>query len=539
MSNSKTILLTVCSLLVAYGLIAQKHDYNFLYKSVGFNPNPRSGASITYNEDIQDIEIGMFDWAGGVGASPVLSDRDGIFLGFTNAIHVYDSLGRVAINGEYNNVVGASSAFFITIAPYHAGRLVGHSSQFIPINDSLYYLFFLSQETYQALPEYEITTPQEKGWVLAGYSNGLYLSKVRLNAQGRLYINEDEKAVKLIDDLLGLQELIFCKKADNDGWWALMPRAEKPEAYRLSMNGVGVIESIDTVYFSDQNGRLFSDKQMAFNHRGDKLVRITGQSTACFWDKLEVFDFDRCTGEVNRIFLDSLSQPNLFSFDRDVQFSANDQFLYFAQGSVLYQFDMTDPQFFEHREIVAEWDGFLYLGGLQPLFGQMWELPNGKILVGSFVATPYLHYIHEPNKKGTACNFEQRAIKFPLDPLGTCDSCRVEISGLPSYPQYRMKPLPEPCNTSITSGALSDGLKISPNPSSDHIAIDLSEFDRDILSVEIIDVHGSRVHATYEANKWSENLVIDVSTLTDGLYYILLHFEDQSSMKSGFVVLKP
>ncbi len=519
------ITILVCGLLTTYQSFGQKHDYHFFQKNI---PS-QSGMHAYYSDSLADIVFEQFVWdEGTVSNTPALSDKDGNFLCFSNNRYMYDSIGRVAINGDSMGVGWFQEYIMPMVGPEHKGLGTGQNAAFIPIDDSLFYYFHKSSEIWIGNPDYAINL-YEKGYRITTYSDGLYLTKVRLDRDGRIYILPEEKKNVLIDDLLMLEQLAFCKKANNEGWWIIVPKIESGDAYRLSLSSSGVIESIQSFDFSENNNRLVFISRLNFNPAGDKLARLIYRIPSDLSQILEIWDFDRCTGEVGeRIYYDSLADNNEYKMGGDIEFSESGTYMYIALSEYILQMDMDDMT--SPMDTIAKWDGFFYFSFLPPLLGEMIRLPNGKILVGSFVSTPYLHYIHEPDNKGSACNFEQRALRMPDDPLN--GNIGTDFEGFPTFPPYRMPPSEYVCEDAIAeeSEAVYD-IKVYPNPTVGKFIIDFSESIVDIAKVEIYDTQGHLYKSIHKSYGQSMIPIDDMAVLA-GIYIIKIE------MDKGDVVYK-
>ncbi len=444
---------------------AQNFDYSFINRSTSLG----SGVEIIYSDSLADITISVFDWLGTVSGSPVLSDTSGNLLGYFNCRNVYDSIGRIAINGD-NMAVGFYQNFLFPSLPEHEGLGNGGNCAFIPITDSLFYLFYKSSEIWVGAPEFAIHF-EEQGHDLSSYSEGLYLTKVRLNSDHRLFILESEKHILLSDELFQYKNLLFCKHANGIDWWLIVPHALGSQASRFLVFADGQIEHFDDIEFSDNFWRVRSTSEFAFSPSGENLVRIIIRPIENFKHIFEYFKFNRCDGTVDRLFVDSLDLPQKYTFGADVEFSDNGKYLYTAIGSLILQMDVTKEAFFLDRDTIAKWDGFLYQGFLEPIFDALWKLPNGRILVASGVSTPFLHYILEPDKPGDQCHFQQRAIMLPIDPLN--EPYGVAIESLPRFPPFRMAALTTLCTNSISAEDFDlNQIQLFPNPTFGNLTLE-------------------------------------------------------------------
>lgn len=507
------IFIMVCCFIAAYHSNAQKYDYNYINRSFPSG----SGVSINYNDTVQDINIDIFEWEGTVSYSPVLSDKQGKFLGYFNCRNVYDSIGRVAINGD-SMAVGYFLNFFFQFLPEHEGLGNAGNSLFIPINDSLFYLLYKSAELWTGAPDFAVHF-EEKGKRLSSYSDGLYLSKIRLNNQNRLYILPDEKHILLVDDLFQFRNLITCKHANGLDWWLIIPKALTSEASRILIRADGVIEILDNIEFSDNYWRTRSMTACKVSPDGNVIARFIVRPDTIFEHLLELFHFNRCEGTTERFLFDSIPLTNRFTSAGDIEFSENGRYLYIANGEIILQMDLEAPNFFSNPDTIARWDGYLYYDILAPIFDCLWRLPNGKILVSSMEATPFLHYITNPNLPGETCMFEQRAIMLPVDPLN--EPYGVFITALPNFPPFRMPALTTPCSSSLAEEQSKTLISLYPNPSKDRIIVENAQG----LNIIVYNIYG---HPLLHVKVPDDENLYDISLENQlpGIYFF--SFKDKS-----------
>ena len=497
-----------CLLLQACYGFAQKYDYNFLERSSAIG----SSVYIHYNDTLQDISIQELPWEGTVFGSPALSDKDGKFLGYFNSRNLYDSIGRVAINGD-SMAVGFFENYYFPFLPEHEGLGNNQNCAFIPINDSLYYLVYKSEEVWVGAPDFAIHFT-EKGKKLSSYSDGLYLTKVRLNKDRRLYVLPEEKHILLVDDLFQMRNLMLCKQANGKDWWLVVPKALDSLASRLLIKANGDIEYFPDIVFSSNYWRVRSVAQFDFSPDGEYLARLIHRPDTIFKDIIELFHFDRCEGRVQLLKSDSLLLPPYFSSGADVIFSTNSRFLYVALGSIILQYDMQDELLLERRDTIAIWDGVTYFG-YHPLFQWLWRLPNGKILIAGVEFTPFLHYIEDPDQKGEACDFIQRAIELPIDPLN--EPYGTYIGGLPDFLPFRMGPLETPCTITSENPLELVPLKIFPNPAVDIFSI---SYPSPIYEVEIFSIDGLQMEDLY-FHEMLDHYEFATTNWTPGVYVVV------------------
>ncbi len=518
-------IIMVCCLITAYHVFGQKYDYNYIDRSFSSG----SAVSIQYSDTSEDIEIGIFPWEGTVSYSPILSDSSGIFLGYFNCRNIYDSIGRVAINGD-SMAVGYFLNYLFQNLPEHEGLGNGGNSFFIPITDSLYYLFYKSAELWIGAPGFAINFI-EKGIKLTSYSDGLYLTKVRRNADHRLYILPEEKHILLVDDLFQFADLIPCKHANGKDWWIIAPKALNSKASRLLIKSDGSIELLGDIEFSDNYWRVRSMTSCKMSPDGSMLARFFMRPNVLFDNLLELFHFDRCEGTVERFFLDSIPLTHRFTSYGDIEFSESGRYVYIANGEIILQLDLNDPDFFSNKDTIGIWDGYEYVDFFATLFDCFWRLPNGKILVASGVATPFLHYIHEPDLPGDACMFEQRAIELPPDPLN--EPFGAFLTALPNFPPFRMEALSTSCSTSVSVNDKHHTIVLYPNPTDGHFNITHASG----LDVMVYNLQGVLLHI-YRISPEEDVFSIPMEDHAPGLYVFV--FRDKSgavvSVKKGVKV---
>ncbi len=507
----KQIALGTCLFFTSHQCFSQKFDFNYLNRSTPYG----SGVSIKYSELLKDISIDIINLPGTVSGSPILSDSSGEFLGYYNTRNLYDSIGRIAVNGD-SLAVGYFQNYLFSNLPEHEGLGNGANCAFIPINDSLYYLFNKSSELWPEAPGFKVNF-EEKGHHITSYSDGLFLTKVHVNKENhRLFILEGEKQVQISEELFQYKNLMFCKHANGKDWWLIIPKALDNKACRFLIYENGDVVQLDDILFSDNYWRVRSTTEFAFSPDGSYLARLIVRPIEGFKHIFELFNFDRCDGTISAILNDSLSLPEKYTNGAGVEFSENGRFIYLALGSLILQMDLNKNDFFNKRDTIGQWDGYLYFSFLEPIFDALWRLPNGKILVASAVSTPFLHYIKEPNLKGDSCGFEQRAIMLPEDPLNI--PYGVTIEALPRFPLFRMKALESPCtiNTERSLDNLAT-LNIYPNPANDllHI-INAQGMEFDVYSMDGRLVFNRKIVD-------SQYFSFSVANFNPGLYIILFH----------------
>src|SRR5690606_481254 len=125
---------SICCLFVSAK--AQKNDYHYLNR-VG----SRGGIQLSWNESESRLETSILDVGGDIAGPAMIISNSGQMLGYFNCINLFDSLDRLAINGEDFNLKGFTfREIFVPIFGENA-LLTGQLAAVLPFpNDSLFVL---------------------------------------------------------------------------------------------------------------------------------------------------------------------------------------------------------------------------------------------------------------------------------------------------------------------------------------------------------------------------------------------------------------
>ena len=250
------------------------------------------------------------------------------------------------------------------------------------------------------------------------------------------------------------------------------------------------------------------------------------------------FDFDRCTGAIslnriifpaqlsnyNRIFWEGAYSPNgnVFYVSRN-SYGGN-----FGNYNYLLQYDLTATN------IPASCDTLNYTTYPHEDCGAVRLAPDGKIyyahayLSTSAISYPYQdtmrNYINEnlgvvnnPDVVGAGCNFAP--FSFHLGGKRT-------YWGLPNNPDYSLGRLVgSPCDTlqwSSSPPAPQRGelIRLSPNPFSSKINIELIDFKNENWQLKIFDAMGKEILFQKITKEKTE---IDLRKINNGMYYVMVY----------------
>ncbi|MBN8677440.1 MAG: T9SS type A sorting domain-containing protein [Chitinophagales bacterium] len=270
------------------------------------------------------------------------------------------------------------------------------------------------------------------------------------------------------------------KHANGRDWWVLIPEAEV-NIYNFYLLTPDTIMGPLTQNLEDSEAALYP--KAAWNSfvspDGKKFghVTLTWVDGVNRFNRIFLYDFDRCTGALSNRQILKVDDPEVFASWAHI--SPNSRYMYFqiAQNK-LYQYDLQAPDLEASRLLIAEHDGFTTPLGFSTAFFGMATAPNGKIYMCTTSGTYYYHTIHSPNKRGTACDFRQHDLELPT----------VSDNLMPLYPNFRLGPV---------DGSSCDTLGINNNP-----VADFRWEQKDTLSPLIVDFTDL---SYFEPEYWSWN----------------------------------
>lgn len=358
----------------------------------------------------------------------------------------------------------------------------------------LYHIFHVGEKDHVGL-----------GW---GYER-LYHSVVDMtiaNGRGGVLVKSD----LLFDEVIN-EGLSAVKHGDGISWW-LTTRENGDESGTGCSNRYFkflIQEESVSGPFVQEIGisdciRDYPAGRAKFFSKGDRMIYID------YFDKLaELYDFDRCTGE--------LSNPILLGMELTpygAEVSPDGRYLYIVDidnpgfSTNLYQYDLLSENISASKQTIA-----LSPTGDEPL-GQILLAPDGKIYLSSgpsWIWPQYISVINHPNLQGSLCGFEPLSFYLGEDALTFGD--------LPNMPNYQLPALDgEPCITALYNlERTGSDLYIYPNPVFNDLHVEnlsdecwISVYD--LLGTELLSTHTS--HATE---------IIDVSGLDNGMYVLVFH----------------
>lgn len=428
-------------------------------------------------------------------SSASISDSVGNLLFHTDGRYVWNKLNEVMPNGcclniEQYGVYGSSVTQGALIIPK-------------PGNVNLYYIFTKANDT-------------------------ISYSLMDINGDGGLGDIVEKNLPILIDTTM--EKMHAIKHANGRDWWLVVHESIASFNPGFTNKFYKFLITPDEILgpFTQNVGHLIdfytSVGEMIFSNDGSKLA-LTG------YNFVELFDFDRCTGELTTFaYIDNFDIGAFASYG--FSFSPDVSKLYVSNMDKLYQYCLNCNDSIEDTKVLLFDNQY---GGYS--VGQHELGPDGKIYfvicyseVPSFISTyknMNLCVINEPNLLGFACNIDTSTIW-----LGG----RRAITGLPNMVNYSLGAIPgSECDTlgvNVNTLAHKEIFSVFPNPTTDILHINYSGTENVFYTLTITNATGAEV---FKLQKFNSNKEINVKSFPAGVYFYTIYSDDKS-IQSGTIV---
>lgn len=448
----------------------------------------RANIALCFEENELRVEslaaLDSFDFGGTVAC---ISDDSGVFQFYSNGCDIYSGNNTPMENGDMTSPGVVEDVFCSVVGdnPIPQGGLILP----IPSKNNEYYVLNYDLQLVNYFDTLEAWDPQN-----------LLLHKVDMNLNNGdgTVVSKNEAIIH--DDLaLARGQLQAVKHANGIDWWVIVPKAASNCYHLILLDEDGVREE-KTICSGEPWNAFGGVGQAVFSPDGTRYVRANP------WNGINIFDFDRCNGE--------LSNPIVFPFAESgfqgagVAISPNGNLLYVTRLDKIFQFDLLSEDV-ENSKILID-----TLGPNLPSFAASMFLcqlaPDDKIYIGGTGSHSFLHVINSPNERGLACDFRENGIVLP----------DLNFVGIPNFPNYDLgasSDYCEPLSTSIFESSLVTGhLEISPNPAKESVL--LYAGGETISSYSIYSIHGAELISA-EVQGYKQN--VDISALPSGAYIVL------------------
>ncbi len=424
----KTLLLIVSIigsfqlLLFAQNAPDGKRDYNWMFGYENYPPD-WGGTRLNFNQippTTSNNTLALFLCF----TDASISDTNGNMLFYTNGMYVANANHQLMPNGDSLN----PGDLFNYYQGYGYRLIQGALIIPLPGSDSLYLI--IHEKLVWSNQYFTLATDLSYSLVDMSLDNGL----------GDVI----QKNVIVNSDTFDMGLITATRHANGRDWWILIPEFLHNRYYRYLVCPQGIIlDGVQTIGIASYKNEL---GQACFSPDGTKYVRY-GAPNFNVPFRLDVFDFDRCTGLLS-------NYRNLWYVDNagalGIAISPNSRFMYTSAQTRVDQYDLWAADIAASRVTVALYDGFIDpLFSLGKTYFFMAQLaPDNKIYICTSNGTHYLHVINQPDLPGLLCNVTQHS-----QYLNTFNA-----SSLPNFPNYRLGALPcSECDTLGLSGAVIQG----------------------------------------------------------------------------------
>jgi len=239
------------------------------------------------------------------------------------------------------------------------------------------------------------------------------------------------KNQEIVSDFFA-EKISSVRHSNGVDWWILLHKNDYKNdtfyTYLLNEEGLKLHhkQKIGSIYSSEKQEFYYTGGESCFSPDGSKLLSVTGRGI------IDVFNFDRCTGQLSNWLNLSMTPPQGLPSFYDyygASFSPNGEIIYVSKwgsDSSLFQFNLMEKNVRKSRI-------YIDIGQLPGVMGQHELGPDGKIYItfGNNQKQSYLGVIHNPNIIGKGCDFDPKTISVS----------RMVSTGLPNFPNYRLKAL--------------------------------------------------------------------------------------------------
>ncbi len=273
---------------------------------------------------------------------------NGDLLFSTNGVRIGDATGNTMQNGD-----GLNPSWYTSVMSAHPDGLLIPQADLIlpkPGSTNIYYLIHST-----------IDQPVNSR---AYY---LYLTTVDMSLNGGLGAVVSKNEV-LVNDTLNEGRITAVRHANGRDWWVFCFRAFSNVFHRLLLSPQGVSvdgeQAIGVVRQPDFG-------QACFSPDGSRYAYYSG-----FFNDLEIFDFDRCTGLFSNPVHITINDSNNVG---GTAFSPNGRYLYASSVFDVYQFDTQASEIAATEIHIAHWDSTY---SPSPPFATLFDMaqlaPDGK-----------------------------------------------------------------------------------------------------------------------------------------------------------------
>ena len=453
----------------------------------------------------------------------VISDSMGNLLFYTNGCWIANRNHEMMLRGDSLNLAEDGTVYHTCQNPDKSGYRSNDGALILPQpgNDSMYFLFHYREQLSDSFTG----------------AFGIYYTTINMHLDSGLG-GVVEKNVPMEEDWVWDQELKAVRHANNRDWWIVNQDRPETDYLRWLLSPQGLSGPFRQQNMGPTPRRNSSSAGFAdFSLDGKYYVRNLR------WMDVLLYEFDRATGELSGpVILKKKSDTTVINdLGGGVAFSPSGQFLYSSTtGDTLWQWDLWASDIPGSATVVEVWDGFEQFpngNGLTNLY-QLRLGPDCRIYISPSRYTTYLHVINWPDRKGVACDVQQRAILLPCG----------NINSLPNFANYRLGTPYPVCDTSLhsvskTIVATSQPVQPSgshltvslwPNPASDQVYCKVNASPSQRFHLRLFNSLGQQVQFLEVFG--NQNTPISVQALSAGIYWVSMVSQQGERVTKKLVV---
>jgi hypothetical protein len=490
------IFINLFSLATVFG---QTSNQKWFLGSYSVDPfNPKIGIHFTPSsaDTFQMIRSMGFNLT-----SAQVFDANGEVLFYTNGVYVAKKDHDTLLNSENFNPGWGTEYYSPAGLGYSQGSIILPK----PGIDSFYYIFHVTGEPIVVNGQFDVQPLNFR------------VSEVDLRLDNGLgAIVEGKKNIHLIEDTVSQGRITACRHANGRDWWVITHKFHSDIYYIVHVNP-------DTFIVKEQNiGKVLYSNDIygmgVFSPDGTWYAQVNANDT------LDLFNFDRCTGELNNPI--ELTVPVGPYGTVGCSFSPSNRFMYINDLTNIYQFDLTAGNIQESIVKVAEWDSTYIPFATWFFIPQL--APDGKIYVSTYNGSHRLHVINKPDSLGVGCNVSLHSFILP--------ESAVQNITLPNLPNYGLGELPNsPCDTLALAieEIPTDYFSFYPNPSGSNFVINYKISSEAVL--RLINLQG------IVTNEWElpPNLTsrsINIQDVSAGIYFLSMVTQNGVQLTKKIIV---
>jgi hypothetical protein len=492
-----------------------KRDYVWIFGIQSFSLDTVDHVFLDFRTDTMNLSYQRVQGQELFQTNASICDTAGNFLFFSNGCVLVDSgfhyipgADTINLGPEWTNTCNYPNP----LSNRTHGYVIVNGCWILPVSDKKYKVFYADIiDSYSNSSGIRFATVVQGNLFgeLSGYNADTYLFTANLNSRKPGVV----------------------RHANGRDWWIVN------EAYEDKRYYISLIDSSETIHATRQ--QYFNELPQRIYHGGGQACFSPDGTKYCTIDAFnhcQIFDFDRCKGELSNVrFI-----PLPISYDSligvtGIACSSNSRFMYLMTRRSIWQYDLQSNDIESSKIRVADYNGFL-ANGYQTAFYQSQLGPDGKIYIFPPGCRSTFSIIEHPDSLGIACSASQFKYYFPQWG-GICQP--------PRFPNFRLGPeVGSLCDT-IISGTFSPdqvmgAIVLRPNPATEYTVADItiSNFSADMkLELEVFSVSGVTLQ-TYQVPPYAALQRIETAHLPNGVYFVALKSQGRVLRTEKLVVLR-